>query len=43
MIGYDPMEEKRHYHVTPSGLTVVTRDGSLYESLVASDFLSVPH
>jgi hypothetical protein len=29
--------------VTPSGLTVVTRDGSLYESPVAPDFLSVPH
>jgi glucose-1-phosphate adenylyltransferase len=43
VIGYDPVEDKRHYHVTPSGLTVVTRDGSLYESPVASDFLSVPH
>jgi glucose-1-phosphate adenylyltransferase len=43
VIGYDPVEDKRHYHVTPSGITVVTRDGSLYESPVASDFLSVPH
>jgi glucose-1-phosphate adenylyltransferase len=43
VIGYDQTEDKRHYHVTPSGLTVVTRDGSLYESPVASDFLSVPH
>jgi glucose-1-phosphate adenylyltransferase len=43
VIGYDQNEDKRHYHVTPSGLTVVTRDGSLYESPVPSDFLSVPH
>jgi glucose-1-phosphate adenylyltransferase len=43
VIGYDPVEDKRHYHVTPSGLTVVTRDGSLYESPVPSDFMSVPH
>jgi glucose-1-phosphate adenylyltransferase len=41
VIGYDPAEDKRHYHVTPSGITVVTRDGSLYESPVASDFMSV--
>jgi glucose-1-phosphate adenylyltransferase len=43
VIGYDQTEDKRHYHVTPSGLTVVTRDGSLYESPVSPDFLSVPH
>jgi glucose-1-phosphate adenylyltransferase len=43
VIGYDPVEDKRHYHVTSSGLTVVTRDGSLYESPVPSDFVSVPH
>ena len=30
VIGYDQAEDKRHYFVTPSGLTVVTRDGSLY-------------
>jgi glucose-1-phosphate adenylyltransferase len=42
VIGYDPVEDKRHYHVTPSGITVVTRDGSLYESPVASDFMNVP-
>jgi glucose-1-phosphate adenylyltransferase len=42
VIGYDQTEDKKHYHVTPSGLTVVTRDGSLYESPVASDFMSVP-
>ncbi len=43
VIGYDQTEDKRHYHVTPSGLTVVTRDGSLYESPVSPAFLSVPH
>jgi glucose-1-phosphate adenylyltransferase len=42
VIGYDQNEDKRHYHVTPSGLTVVTRDGSLYETPVASDFMGVP-
>jgi glucose-1-phosphate adenylyltransferase len=42
VIGYDQTEDKKHYHVTPSGLTVVTRDGSLYESPVASDFMNVP-
>jgi glucose-1-phosphate adenylyltransferase len=42
VIGYDPVEDKRHYHVTPSGITVVTRDGSLYESPVASDFMNAP-
>ena len=43
VIGYDPVEDKRHYHVTPSGLTVVTRDLSLYESPVGPDFMSQPH
>jgi glucose-1-phosphate adenylyltransferase len=43
VIGYDPVEDKRHYHVTPSGLTVVTRDHSLYESPVKSDFMNGPH
>jgi glucose-1-phosphate adenylyltransferase len=42
VIGYDQNEDKRHYHVTPSGLTVVTRDGSLYETPVGSDFMGVP-
>jgi glucose-1-phosphate adenylyltransferase len=42
VIGYDPAEDKRHYHVTPSGLTVVTRDHSLYESPVDSDYLNGP-
>lgn len=29
VIGYDPVEDKKHYFVTPSGLTIVTRDASL--------------
>jgi hypothetical protein len=40
--GYEPAEDKRHYHVTPSGLTVVTRDHSPYESHVDSDYLNGP-
>ena len=32
VIGYDKEEDKKNYFVTPSGLTVVTRDHSLYES-----------
>jgi len=39
VIGYDENEDKRNYFVTPSGLTVVTRDYSLYENPVAADFL----
>jgi glucose-1-phosphate adenylyltransferase len=39
VIGYDANEDKKNYFVTPGGLTVVTRDYSLYENPVASDFL----
>ena len=39
VIGYDANEDKKNYFVTPSGLTVVTRDYSLYENPVAPDFL----
>ena len=39
VIGYDPNEDRKNYFVTPSGLTVVTRDYSLYENPVAPDFL----
>src|SRR5208337_4912474 len=39
VIGYDQSEDKRKYFVTPSGLTVVTRDHSLYENTVTPDFL----
>jgi glucose-1-phosphate adenylyltransferase len=39
VIGYDPQEDKRNYFVTPSGLTVVTRDGSVYENPVSPEFM----
>ncbi|HZU09145.1 MAG TPA: glucose-1-phosphate adenylyltransferase [Pseudacidobacterium sp.] len=39
VIGYDQNEDRKNYFVTPSGLTVVTRDYSLYENPVAADFL----
>ncbi|HTV05505.1 MAG TPA: glucose-1-phosphate adenylyltransferase [Acidobacteriaceae bacterium] len=39
VIGYDQNEDKKNYFVTPSGLTVVTRDYSLYENPVSPDFL----
>ena len=39
VIGYDQNEDRRNYFVTPSGLTVVTRDYSLYENPVSADFL----
>ena len=32
VIGYDRNEDRKNYFVTPSGLTVVTRDYSLYEN-----------
>ena len=38
VIGYDPVEDKRRYFVTPSGLTIVTRDSSLFENPVELDF-----
>ena len=39
VIGYDPAEDKRNYFVSPSGLTVVTRDYSVYENPVSPEFL----
>jgi glucose-1-phosphate adenylyltransferase len=39
VIGYDPIEDKRRYFVTPSGLTIVTRDASLFENPVDPDFM----
>ena len=39
VIGYDQNEDRRNYFVTPSGLTVVARDYSLYESPVSAEFL----
>ena len=39
VIGYDANEDRKNYFVTPSGITVVTRDYSLYENPVAPDFM----
>ncbi|HTH53814.1 MAG TPA: glucose-1-phosphate adenylyltransferase [Edaphobacter sp.] len=39
VIGYDPQEDKKNYFVSGSGLTVVTRDYSVYENPVAPGFL----
>jgi glucose-1-phosphate adenylyltransferase len=39
VIGFDPVEDKRRYFVTPSGLTIVTRDASLFENPVEPEFL----
>jgi len=38
VIGFDPVEDKRHYFVTPSGLTIVTREASLFENPVEPEF-----
>jgi glucose-1-phosphate adenylyltransferase len=38
VIGYDPVEDKRRYFVTPSGLTIVTREASLFENPVEPEF-----
>ena len=39
VIGYDPIEDKKNYLVSSSGLTVVTRDYSVYENPVSPAFL----
>ena len=39
VIGYDPNEDRKNYFVTPSGLTVVTRDYSVYENPVSAEFM----
>jgi glucose-1-phosphate adenylyltransferase len=39
VIGFDPVEDKRRYFVTPSGLTIVTREASLFENPVEPEFL----
>ncbi len=39
-IGYDPEADKQRYFVTESGLTVVTRDYSMFENPVAVDFFT---
>jgi glucose-1-phosphate adenylyltransferase len=42
VIGYDREEDRRNYFVTSTGLTVVTRDYSLYENPVSPDFMQQP-
>jgi glucose-1-phosphate adenylyltransferase len=42
VIGYDQAEDKRRYFVTPSGLTIVTREASLFENPVAPSFMTRP-
>ena len=39
VIGYDTNEDRKNYFVSPSGITVVTRDYSLYENPVAPEFM----
>ena len=39
VIGYDPKEDRKNYFVTPSGLTVVTREVSPFENPVSPEFL----
>ena len=38
VIGFDPVEDKKRYFVTPSGITIVTRDASLFENPVDPEF-----
>jgi glucose-1-phosphate adenylyltransferase len=40
VIGFDPEEDKDKYFVTDSGITVVTRDYSLFESPVSVDYFT---
>jgi glucose-1-phosphate adenylyltransferase len=40
IIGFDPEEDARNYVVTDSGITVVTRDYSLFESPVPVDYFT---
>ena len=42
VIGYDPVEDKRRYFVTPSGLTIVTREASMFENPITPEFMD-PH
>ncbi|WP_035349591.1 glucose-1-phosphate adenylyltransferase [Edaphobacter aggregans] len=39
VIGYDPIEDRKNYFVSSGGLTVVTRDYSVYENPVSPGFL----
>jgi glucose-1-phosphate adenylyltransferase len=40
IIGFDPEEDAKNYLVTETGITVVTRDYSLFESPVAVDYFT---
>jgi glucose-1-phosphate adenylyltransferase len=40
IIGYDPDDDAKHYVVTDGGITVVTRDYSLFESPVSADYFT---
>ncbi len=40
VIGFDPEEDAKNYVVTESGITIVTRDYSLFESPVAVDYFT---
>jgi glucose-1-phosphate adenylyltransferase len=40
VIGFDPDEDAKNYLVTETGITVVTRDYSLFESPVAVDYFT---
>jgi glucose-1-phosphate adenylyltransferase len=40
VIGFDPEEDAKNYLVTETGITVVTRDYSLFENPVAVDYFT---
>ncbi|HUS18173.1 MAG TPA: glucose-1-phosphate adenylyltransferase [Terriglobales bacterium] len=40
VIGYDPEDDKQNYFVSESGITVVTRDYSLFENPVSVDYFT---
>jgi glucose-1-phosphate adenylyltransferase len=40
VIGFDPEQDSKNYIVTETGITVVTRDYSLFESPVAVDYFT---
>jgi glucose-1-phosphate adenylyltransferase len=40
IIGYDPEDDEKNYVVTENGITVVTRDYSLFESPVTADYFT---
>jgi glucose-1-phosphate adenylyltransferase len=39
-IGFDPESDRQKYFVTDSGITVVTRDYSLFENPVTVDYFT---